>query len=299
MFAYNKKILANIARQLRKYISGVEFRHFKGGLYVVENLAVDSEGDFIRVIYHGMNDDLYWDRPFKMFVSETDKEKYPDADQAYRFCPERDRALNYEMRCRPFVIKDGNVEIGPAILNHKEWLIESGLISENEYHEQLADNRLVLGYVAPDGVWFFKENGGYDEKIESFAQMFGDDISHTLPVYCGKPELNEEKTAAAIGDNIKIIKQACPSKMFTFEFNYNFEDDNFHSITFCAHTDREALRLFNDYFACEYNREADYDSVSVVYNEDDADEYGDNYGTPEEFEERQKLRDVTISKWAD
>ena len=62
------------------------YRHFKGDYYLVEDVANDSETGEEYVIYRK----LYGDgslrlRPKGMFLSEVDREKYPDCPQRYRF----------------------------------------------------------------------------------------------------------------------------------------------------------------------------------------------------------------------
>lgn len=65
---------------------GKRYRHFKGRIYIVTDIAVHSETEGIMVVYKSFNDPtLTWVRPLSMFVSEVDKEKYPDVKQEMRF----------------------------------------------------------------------------------------------------------------------------------------------------------------------------------------------------------------------
>ena len=62
------------------------YRHFKGGIYVVTDIAVHSETEEPMVIYHSYdNQQFVWCRPLSMFLSEVDHKKYPDVKQKMRF----------------------------------------------------------------------------------------------------------------------------------------------------------------------------------------------------------------------
>lgn len=62
------------------------YKHFKGDLYLVEDIAINSETNEKYVVYRALyGENLLYIRPYDMFISEVDHEKYPDIKQRYRF----------------------------------------------------------------------------------------------------------------------------------------------------------------------------------------------------------------------
>ena len=62
------------------------YRHFKGDLYLVEDIAIHSETKEKMVIYRALYEDSkLYARPYDMFISKVDKNKYPNVIQEYRF----------------------------------------------------------------------------------------------------------------------------------------------------------------------------------------------------------------------
>lgn len=62
------------------------YRHFKGNLYIVEDIGYDSETEEKLVIYRALySEHKLWCRPYDMFLSEVDHKKYPSVTQKYRF----------------------------------------------------------------------------------------------------------------------------------------------------------------------------------------------------------------------
>ncbi len=68
---------------MNKPIAGQKYRHFKGMIVTILTIAKDSESLEELVVYE--HDGEAWVRPLRMFLSEVDKEKYPDVLQKMRF----------------------------------------------------------------------------------------------------------------------------------------------------------------------------------------------------------------------
>lgn len=64
---------------------GKLYKHFKGTLMKVLYIAKHSETEELLVIYKHLDTNEVWARPYNMFNSLVDKEKYPDIEQKYRF----------------------------------------------------------------------------------------------------------------------------------------------------------------------------------------------------------------------
>jgi len=66
-------------------INGI-YKHFKGDYYIIEDIARHSETKEKYVVYRGLyGDNELYIRPYDMFLSEVDRQKYPNVEQKHRF----------------------------------------------------------------------------------------------------------------------------------------------------------------------------------------------------------------------
>lgn len=149
----------------RRPATGEIYRHFKGKLYQIVAIATHSETREELVIYQALYGAYkVYARPLAMFVSEVDHEKYPAAEQKYRFekvklqeeTPEQQKteaavteaapdAVESEEQANPFLLRflDADTyEEKYKILNEMENDITDRLIN---------DFSVVLDVVIPEG----------------------------------------------------------------------------------------------------------------------------------------------------
>ena len=71
---------------MQEIVVGGLYRHFKGMYYYVKDIAIHSETGEKFVVYQKLYDGLEtYIRPYDMFASDVDREKYPDVEQKERF----------------------------------------------------------------------------------------------------------------------------------------------------------------------------------------------------------------------
>lgn len=69
----------------RDFQPGDTVQHFKDGFYKIVTIGTNTETEEKMVVYQSLKDQRVWIRPYDMFISKVDREKYPNAYQPYRF----------------------------------------------------------------------------------------------------------------------------------------------------------------------------------------------------------------------
>lgn len=141
------------------------YRHFKGNMYQILTIAADSETGKPCVVYQALYGDYkVYVRDLAMFLSETDKEKYPDAGQVFRFekvTPETDEKTGSQpTACEEPVapvqqsgcaVKDQEPSLDPAVMEYLDAdTVDARLNILASLHHRITDEMINTMAVVTD-----------------------------------------------------------------------------------------------------------------------------------------------------
>lgn len=164
------------------------YKHFKGNLYQITAVAQHTETEELLVVYQALYGDFKtYARPLDMFLSEVDREKYPDATQKYRFELQSDNADRLAERDKASADKKmaetaNNPGGGPT---------------------QKADDTAEGGLDLDPQVLEFLDADSYEERLNILAGLhyrINDDMITTMAVACDieVPEGETEERYASL-----------------------------------------------------------------------------------------------------
>ena len=71
---------------MRTFKNNTKLRHFKSKEYLFLFTAEHTETGELMAVYQALyGDNKIYCRPYEMFISEVDRDKYPNVKQKYRF----------------------------------------------------------------------------------------------------------------------------------------------------------------------------------------------------------------------
>lgn len=164
------------------------YKHFKGNLYQITAVAEHTETGEQLVIYQALYGDFKtYARPLALFVSRVDREKYPDAEQEFRFelqgpDGERQRTAfqsSDEERRRTAVQSPDEETTGAGEDQRPAWESPGVAAGNSEMSEgELSLDPLLLEFLDADG---------YEERLNILAGLhhrITDEMITTMAIAC-------------------------------------------------------------------------------------------------------------------
>ena len=136
------------------------YKHFKGNMYQIVDIAIDSETGNELVIYRALYAPFTtYARELSMFMSKVDRDKYPSATQEYRF----------ELVVFDDATKNRREAITPNTSNSEETPVRVNSVNENREVETV-DERAAKSGISPVLLRFL-ETEGVAAQIECLTEI--------------------------------------------------------------------------------------------------------------------------------
>ena len=143
------------------------YNHFKNKLYQIITVAIHSETREKMVVYQALYGDFKtYVRPLEMFISEVDRNKYPEVEQKYRF----ELVIRGEVEQEEKVVQEEKVEQEEKFIDLENLNKSNILINDKKEKDSIivgtrvASNDRSEGEVNPVLIEFLDANS-YEEKI--------------------------------------------------------------------------------------------------------------------------------------
>lgn len=138
----------------RVLVRGDFYKHFKDKLYQIREIATHSESKEKMVVYQAMYGDFQvYVRPYEMFMSEVDHNKYPDVKQKYRFEKVDVDSIHFNLEQTEF--KNTTINNVNKSLSPEKTLEEKQEEKQDENQEGAIDPNLLM----------FLDAKNYQEKL--------------------------------------------------------------------------------------------------------------------------------------
>ena len=135
----------------KRPVPGMFYRHFKGNIYQIRELAKDSETEEDMVIYQGMYPPFQvWVRPLSMFLDRVDHEKYPECRQQYRF-----ESVVFQNTSQRDVVQESGVANTTDSVNRQEMDSAAEPVSDRELRKILMNDqgeKLLTGRMSDEEI---------------------------------------------------------------------------------------------------------------------------------------------------
>lgn len=162
--------------------AGEIYRHFKNKMYQIVAVAAHTETGEQLVVYEALYDDFkIYARPLSMFLSEVDREKYPESTQKYRFeLIEREvdgtLKMGYPVSVKNIIETKAKAEVQPETEPKSETIIQTEPGKEPEIKmqdegEKKSKTKPEEGYLDEDDeinpfLLSFLDTDTYSEKLQ-------------------------------------------------------------------------------------------------------------------------------------